>query len=106
MCSRVFVLTIWLNTATDVIEVGKVYSDDITLTEILHISTASFMKSVIDDLDTGLIIKCNENQWQKNQENELLRPITKDMPPSLILNGTTVEKVTSFKLLTWCSRIQ
>ena len=35
----------------------------------------------------------------RKTKDMLIGPITKDMPPPLILDGATVERVTSFKLL-------
>ena len=74
----------------------QVYVYYTTLTETLHKSTASSMQS------NNVVQQSSLNAMKINgrKTNELLLgPITKDMPPPLILDGATVERVTSFKLL-------
>ena len=74
------------------------YVDDTTMTEVLGRSAVSSMQSFIDELvqqatDAGMIVN-----GRKTKEL-LIGPVLKDPPPSVSLSGTTVERVTAFKLL-------
>jgi len=74
------------------------FVDDTTMTETLSKSEVSSMQTFVDELvqqatEAGMIVN-----GRKTKEM-LIGPIHKDLPQSVTLSGTPVERVTTFKLL-------
>ena len=74
------------------------YIDDTTLTELISRPATSRMQLVVDDL-AFQASQCHMNINGKKTKEMLIGQLRRNAPPSLMLDGTEIERVTVFKLL-------
>ena len=74
------------------------FVDDTTMSEIISKGTSSSMQTIVDDIVQQASQDAMNVNGKKTKEM-LVGPINKNPPPPLTLEGTVVDRVSTFKLL-------